>query len=314
MVSSGEFVDKDKFHVHDPEAEGPLPSGFLNTGREGKVRNIYESVDGNYIGLLASDRVSAFDQVSPTLVPGKGEVLNDIARYEFEAAKAAGIPTWFEYTPGDNPRLAIGKKAEILPVEMIFRNYMTGSMWREYKKTGDFAGMGLPSGWQEWQDFSDNPLFTPSTKSDKDVNFNPKDVKKMTGVDEDTLGEMEAICRELFKLGTERAARKGLVLIDTKYEIGRLSDGTLVVCDEIHTPDSSRFVYADSFKKAVAAGEKPMSLSKEFLREVMLGLVDSDDDEEKVRVAKELMKEPLPPEVVTELMYRYQQLREVFIG
>lgn len=151
-----------EMHIHNEAVEGPLPEGFPSIGREGKVRNIY--IAGGLICLIASDRVSAFDQVSPTPIPGKGEILNDIARQELEAAEAAGIPTWFEYVPKNNPRAAVGEFGEIQPVELIFRNYMTGSMWREYRATGDFTGLGLPSGWLEWQDFTAAPLFTPSTK------------------------------------------------------------------------------------------------------------------------------------------------------
>src|SRR5688572_27884299 len=126
-------ADSPDIHIHNEAIEGPLPEGFPETGREGKVRNIY--IAGGQICLIASDRVSAFDQVSPTPIPGKGEILNDIARRELEAADAAGIPTWFQYVPANNPRAAVGILGEIQPAEMIFRNFMTGSMWREYRDT-----------------------------------------------------------------------------------------------------------------------------------------------------------------------------------
>lgn len=291
-------------HMHNPELEGPLPAEFPAEGREGKVRNIYEM--GGQICLIASDRVSAFDQVSPTPIPGKGEILNDIARQELEAAEVAGIPTWFDYVPEDNSRAAVGQRAQVLPAEMIFRNYMTGSMWREYRDTGDFAGFSLPSGWQEWHRF-DEPLFTPSTKADKDVNFHPDKVTEMTGIEPGLFKDMEEIGRELFRLGTERAADKGLVLIDTKYEIGLSEWGDLIVLDEVHTPDSSRFSPLEGFTEATETGNSPRTLSKEFLRAIMLERAGGD-----VGRAKELMAEPLPEDVVEETIARYQELHETF--
>lgn len=292
-------------HLHNEAMEGPLPEGFPSWGREGKVRNIYTM--GQQICLIASDRVSAFDQVSPTPIPGKGEILNDIATRELEAAEWADIPTWLDYVPDNNPRAAVGIKTEVLPAEMIFRNYMTGSMWREYRDTGDFAGFGLPAGWTEWHAFTSEPLFTPSTKSDKDVNFHPRDMEKMTGIDKATSERMEAICRKLFELGTARAAERGLILVDTKYEVGLTEGGEMIIIDEVHTPDSSRFLVADGFKDALVSGSKPMSLSKEFLREIMLDLAGGNVDQ-----AKELMKDPLPDEVVDETNRRYRQLRAIF--
>ena len=170
---------------------------------------------------------------------------------------------------------------------------MTGSMWREYEETGDFVGLGLPGGLREWADFTAEPLFTPSTKGEEDVNFNPRDVEAMTGIDTGTFSKMEALCRKLFELGTARAAGRGLILIDTKYEVGVTPDGQMIILDEVHTPDSSRFVYAEGFKESVARGERPRHLSKEFLRELML--VEAGG---VVAKAKELMKQPLPPYIV----------------
>lgn len=302
MASSEDTIE---MHIHNPLIEGPLPEGFRGLGREGKVRNIYEAA--GEICLIASDRVSAFDQVSPTPIPGKGEILNGIAAQELQAAEEAGIPTWFKYVPDNNPRAAVGIRGVIQPVEMIFRNFMTGSMWREYRDTGDFAGYGLPSGWQEWQDFTAAPLFTPSTKEDKDVNLNPEDLLDYTGIDHGTFYEMKAICRELFRLGTARAAERGLILIDTKYEVILTPDGQLRIADEVHTPDSSRFALADGFSDDVANGRKVNSLSKEYLRQIILERAGGDVD-----AAKELMKQPLPDEVVEETVARYRQLQALF--
>jgi phosphoribosylaminoimidazole-succinocarboxamide synthase len=293
-------------HIHNEELEGPLPEGFPHLGREGKVRNIYIDESAGKICLIASDRVSAFDQVSPTPIPGKGEILNDIASRELEAAEDVQIPTWFEYVPEENPRAAVGDLATVLPVEMIFRNYMTGSMWREYKSTGDFQGFGLQPDLSEWQMLVP-PMFTPSTKQDKDVNFHPKDVEEMTGLTTETLWDMEDIGRELFKLGTARAAGKGLVLVDTKYEMGVDSDGEIIVIDEVHTPDSSRFVIADGFALSILAGETPKSFSKEFLRGVMLGYAGGD-----VGIAKAMMANPLSETVVEETQARYKELQQRF--
>lgn len=294
-------------HQHNPELEGMLPIGFEPLGRQGKVRNIYESTDGQSICLIASDRVSAFDQVSPTPIPGKGELLNKIAAQELCAAEAAQISTWFDIIYSENPRASIGTKAEVQPVEMIFRNYMTGSMWREYKETGDFTGLGLPKGLSEWADFTSEPLFTPSTKSDKDVNFNAGNVEEVTGIDAETFDRMHRICRKLFELGTARANSKGLILVDTKYEIGKNSNGDYIIIDEVHTPDSSRFVLKDDFKELIEAGEKPISLSKEFLRGVMLGRAGGDVD-----IAKQLMAEPLAQSVVDEVAEKYNNLYQIF--
>lgn len=291
-------------HIHNEVLEGPLPEGFPAEGREGKVRNIYEA--GHLVCLIASDRVSAFDQVSPTPIPGKGEILNDIARQELEAAESVGIPTWLDYVPEDNPRAAVGQKAHVLPVEMIFRNYMTGSMWREYRDTGDFASFSLPSGLKEWHKFKP-ALFTPSTKAEKDVNFHPRFVLDMTGINPIVFNDMEEIGRELFRLGTRRAADKGLVLIDTKYELGLDSGGNIMVIDEVHTPDSSRFSPVDGFEEAINAEESPRTLSKEFLRAIMLGRARGSVDK-----AKELMAEPLPDNVVEETLACYQELHATF--
>jgi phosphoribosylaminoimidazole-succinocarboxamide synthase len=299
------MINPSNSHIHNEALEGPLPPGFPTEGYEGKVRNVYTL--GRAVCLIASDRISAFDQVSPTLIPGKGEILNDIARRELQAAESAGIPTWLDYVPEDNPRAAVGKRADVLPVEMIFRNYMTGSMWREYRDTGDFAGFGLPSGLPEWHNFTDDPLFTPSTKAAKDVNFNPADVETVTGVDAKLFGRAEEICRALFRLGTARAAQKGLILVDTKYEVGVAADGKMVVVDEVHTPDSARFVFANGFTEALDQGVAPAALSKEFLRGIMLKRAGG-----KVGLAKRLMAEPLSDEVVDEIIGKYRQLHQAF--
>lgn len=301
-------------HTHNPELEGPLPAGFSPEGREGKVRNIYtgiqygegESTTIDKICLIASDRVSAFDQVSPTPIPGKGIILNDIARQELEAADYAGIQTWFTEVPPENPRAAIGVYTEVLPVEMIFRNYLTGSMWREYRDTGDFTGRGLPAGMQEWHHF-EPALFTPSTKGETDVNFKPEDVTQFTGLGKTVLNVMEEIGRTLFELGTDRAQERGLVLVDTKYEMGVDRNHNILVIDEVHTPDSSRFVLIDEFNAALREGRSPQSLSKEFLRQILLERAGGD-----VQKAKELMALPLEQDIVDEVLARYQQLHSQF--
>jgi len=294
-------------HIHDPAVEGPLPPGFPVEGYEGKVRNMY--VLGEEICLIASDRVSAFDIVSPTPIPDKGIILNEIASQELRAAEVAGIPTWFRYVPEGSPRAAVGIRGEVQPAEMIFRNYMTGSMWREYQVKGDFTNLGLPSGWKEWQDFSSAPLFTPSTKEKTDLNLNPQALLEYTGLDPKLFAEMEEMCRELFKLGTVRAAEKGLILVDTKYEVIITPDGQMKIADEVHTPDSSRFVYTEGFAQAVARGQTPKSLSKEFLRGMMLERAGGDKDR-----AKELMAEPLPDDIAEETLVRYKELHKVFTG
>ncbi len=294
-------------HHHDEQLEGPLPPGFPSIGNEGKVRNIY--VAGEQVCLIASDRVSAFDQVSPTLIPGKGLLLNDIAGRELQAAEAAGIETWLQELPINNARASVGVRTDVLPIEAVFRNYMTGTMWRVYEGTGDFANFGLPGDWHEWQDFTAEPMFTPSTKADKDEYFNPAHVEQVTGVDQDTLNRMEEIGRALFALGTKRAAERGLVLVDTKYEMGFAADGRLLVIDEVHTPDSSRFVLADGFAEAIAKGEQPRGLSKEFLRGMVLARANNNQAR-----AAEIMRFPLPEDTVKKILSRYQELHRLFTG
>lgn len=300
------MADPELNHHHNEELEGPLPPGFPELGREGKVRNIYLDEAAGRICLIASDRVSAFDVKSPTPIPGKGVILNDIASRELVAAQAAAIPTWFEGVPEDNPRAAVGRLAVVKPIEVIFRNYMTGSMWREYQKSEGFVGFDLPKGLREWQVLMP-PMFTPSTKSKDDENFHPRDVVEKTGVSRETLWDMEELGRLLFKLGMERASARGLVLVDTKYEMGTTEDGELIVLDEVHTPDSSRFALAEGFESSLLAGQPPKSYSKEYLRQIQLLRANQD-----MAGAKALMAEPLDPWIVDELLKRYNELHTRF--
>lgn len=235
---------------------------------KGKVRDVY-NVNDEYLVMVVSDRISAFDVVLPKGIPYKGQVLNQIAT-KFLDATADIVPNWKIATP--DPNVTVGHFCETFPVEMIVRGYLTGSSWRLYKNGGrEICGVPLPEGLKEHQAFPE-PLLTPTTKAEQgahDENISREEIIKQGLVSEEDYLELERISMELFKRGSEIAKEKGLILVDTKYEFGK-KDGQIYLIDEIHTPDSSRYFYADGYQERFDKGENQKQLSKEFVREWLM--------------------------------------------
>ena len=233
----------------------------------GKVRDVY-GIGDDLLVMVASDRISAFDVILPKGIPGKGAMLNLIAA-NFLSATADICPNWLMATPAAN--VAVGYKCEPFRVEMVIRAYLTGHAWREYK-TGKriLCGVSMPDGMKEHDRFP-NPIITPATKAEKghDEDISRADILAKGIVPEAHYLKMEKYTRGLFQRGTEMAAEKGLILVDTKYEFG-LKDGEVMLMDEIHTPDSSRYFYADGYEERQAKGEAQKQLSKEFVREWLI--------------------------------------------
>ena len=235
---------------------------------KGKVRDVY-NINDDYLVMVVSDRISAFDVVLPKGIPFKGQVLNQIAE-KFLNATADIVPNWKIATP--DPNVTVGLMCETYPVEMIVRGYLTGSSWRLYKDGGrDICGVSLPEGLKEHQAFPE-PILTPTTKAElgaHDENITREEILKQGLVSEEEYIELERISLELFKRGSEIAAEMGLILVDTKYEFGK-KDGKIYLIDEIHTPDSSRYFYADGYQERFDKGENQKQLSKEFVREWLM--------------------------------------------
>ena len=233
----------------------------------GKVRDVY-NINDSVLVMVATDRISAFDVVLPKGIPFKGQVLNQIAAY-FLDATAAEVPNWKLATP--DPMVTVGKKAEGFRVEMIIRGYLTGSAWREYAAgVREICGVKLPEGMKENQKFPE-PIITPTTKAEEghDENISREEIIARGIVSEADYTVMEAYTRKLFEIGTRMAAEKGLILVDTKYEFGKLDDKVILI-DEIHTPDSSRYFYSEGYEERFEKGEPQRQLSKEFVRQWLI--------------------------------------------
>ena len=233
----------------------------------GKVRDVY-NIDDRLLVMVVTDRISAFDVILPKGIPGKGQVLNQIAA-RFLDATADIVPNWKLATP--DPMVTVGKRCEGFAVEMIIRGYLTGSAWREYKNgCRMLCGVPLPDGMRENERFP-QPIITPTTKAEQghDENISRDEIIAQGIVSEQDYEVMERYTRALFARGTEIAAGKGLILVDTKYEFGR-RDGQVILMDEIHTPDSSRYFYADGYAERFAKGEPQRQLSKEFVRQWLI--------------------------------------------
>lgn len=218
--------------------------------------------------MVATDRISAFDVVLPKGIPFKGQVLNQIAAY-FLDATADEIPNWKLAVP--DPMVTVGKKCEGFRVEMIIRGYLTGSAWREYAAgVREICGVKLPEGMKENQKFPE-PIITPTTKAEAghDENISKEEIIAQGIVSAEDYEVMERYTRRLFEIGTRMAAEKGLILVDTKYEFGKLEDKVILI-DEIHTPDSSRYFYAEGYEERFAKGEPQRQLSKEFVRQWLI--------------------------------------------
>ena len=233
----------------------------------GKVRDVY-NIDDDLLVMVATDRISAFDVILPKGIPFKGQVLNQIAA-KFLDATTDICPNWKLATP--DPMVTVGLKCEGFRVEMIIRGILTGSAWRDYKKgCREICGVKLPDGMRENEQFPE-PIVTPTTKADEghDLNISKEEIIAQGIVSKEDYEVMEDYTRSLFKRGQEIAAKQGLILVDTKYEFGK-RDGKVYLIDEIHTPDSSRYFYAEGYEEKFEAGEPQKQLSKEFVRQWLI--------------------------------------------
>ncbi|MFT4070600.1 MAG: phosphoribosylaminoimidazolesuccinocarboxamide synthase [Dysgonamonadaceae bacterium] len=233
----------------------------------GKVRDVY-SIGADELVMIATDRISAFDVILPQGIPYKGQVLNQIAA-KFLDATSDIVPNWKTATP--DPMVTVGIRCETYKVEMIVRGYLTGSAWREYQ-TGarTLCGITLPEGMKENQKFA-SPILTPTTKADEghDENISREEIIAQGLVPKDEYEKIEKYALALFQRGTEMAAERGLILVDTKYEFGK-HNGEIYLIDEIHTPDSSRYFYADTYQELFEKGAEQKQLSKEFVRKWLM--------------------------------------------
>ena len=233
----------------------------------GKVRDVY-NINDDLLVMVATDRISAFDVVLPKGIPFKGQVLNQIAA-KFLDATSDICPNWKLATP--DPMVTIGLKCEGFRVEMIIRSILTGSAWREYKNgCREICGVKLPEGMKENQKFPE-PIITPTTKADEghDLNISKEEIIAQGIMSAEDYAIVEDYTRKLFARGQEMAAKQGLILVDTKYEFGK-RDGKIYLIDEIHTPDSSRYFYADGYEEKFKNGEPQRQLSKEFVRQWLI--------------------------------------------
>jgi phosphoribosylaminoimidazole-succinocarboxamide synthase len=268
----------------------------------GKVRDVY-TVDGKLV-MVASDRISAFDHILPRPIPYKGQVLNQIAAYFLDATRDI-TPNWLLATP--DPNVAIGVACEPFPVEMVIRGYLAGHAWRTYKSGGRIlCGVPMPEGMKENDPFP-QPIITPATKAEEghDEDISREEIIAQGIINEEDYIKLEKITRELFQRGTEMAAERGLILVDTKYEFGK-KDGQIYLIDEIHTPDSSRYFYKEGYKERQERGEHQKQLSKEFVREWLManGFQGLED---------QLMPE-MPDSLVEQITDRYIELYEYITG
>ena len=232
----------------------------------GKVRDVY--MFDKKLAIVATDRISAFDVILPRAIPFKGQVLNQVASMFLNHTKDI-VPNWLESTP--EPNLSIGKRCQPFAVEMVIRGYLTGHAWREYrdgKRT--LCGVAMPDGLNENDPFPE-PIITPSTKAEEghDEDISREEIIAKGIVSEEKYVQLENYTRELFKAGTEFAKKRGLILVDTKYEFGEF-DGEIYLIDEIHTPDSSRYFYSDTYEELQKRGEPQRQLSKEFVRQWLI--------------------------------------------
>lgn len=269
----------------------------------GKVRDVY-SIDNDTLVMIATDRISAFDVVLPKGIPYKGQVLNQIAA-KFLDATADIVPNWKVASP--DPMVTVGVRCEPFKVEMVIRGYITGSAWREYKKGArQLCGLPLPDGLRENQRF-ESPLITPTTKADEghDENISKEEIIAQGLVSKEEYEQLEQYTYALFKRGTEMAAEKGLILVDTKYEFGK-KDGKIYLIDEIHTPDSSRYFYSEGYEERFKKGEEQKQLSKEFVRKWLMDNGFQGQAEQKVPEMTE--------EYCLSVSDRYIELYENIVG
>ncbi len=233
----------------------------------GKVRDVY-NINDEYLAMVVTDRISAFDVVLPKGIPFKGQILNQIAS-EFLDLTSDIVPNWKIATP--DPMVTVGRKCEGFKVEMIVRGYLAGSAYRAYRDGAkELCGVPLPQGMKENDKFPE-PIITPTTKADAghDENISKAEIIKQGLVSKEDYEQIENYALQLFKRGSEIALKHGLILVDTKYEFGK-ADGKIYLIDEIHTPDSSRYFYLEGYEERQQKGEKQRQLSKEFVREWLM--------------------------------------------
>lgn len=289
-------------------ANSIVKTGFLFPGQKslykGKVRDVY-NIDDEYLLMIVTDRISAFDVVLPEGIPYKGQVLNQIAAMFLDATGDI-VPNWKVASP--DPNVTVGHKCEPYPVEMIVRAYLTGSSWRSYKAGArSICGIPLPGGMKEHQKF-DHPIITPTTKAEHgkhDEDISAGEIIRSGLVPEDEYRLLEKYTMEVFNRGSQIAAEHGLILVDTKYEFGK-KNGKIYLIDEINTPDSSRYFYADGYLERFEKGLPQKQLSKEFVREWLMANGFQGREGEKVP--------PMTPEFVNEISERYIELYESITG
>ena len=269
----------------------------------GKVRDVYD-IDGEYLAMVVTDRISAFDVVLPEGIPFKGQVLNRIAA-KFLDATSDILPNWKVAVP--DPSVTVGYKCEPFKVEMVIRGYLAGHAWREYKAgKRTLCGVPLPEGMVENQKFPE-PIITPTTKAAEghDEDISKEEIIASGLVGKEDYEKLEEYTRAIFQRGTEIAAKQGLILVDTKYEFGK-RNGEIYLMDEVHTPDSSRYFYAEGYEERLAKGERQKQLSKEFVREWLMANGFQGQEGQKVP--------EMTPEVVAGITDRYIELYEHITG
>jgi len=270
----------------------------------GKVRDVY-SIGEEYLVMVATDRISAFDVVLPKGIPYKGQVLNQIAS-RFLNDTSDIVPNWKIASP--DPMVTVGYRCESFPVEMIVRGYLTGSSWRSYKAGArDICGVAIPEGMREHQKF-EKPIITPTTKAEQgehDQDISKEEILDKGLVSREDYKQLEEYTLALFERGSQIAAERGLILVDTKYEFGK-RNGKVYLIDEIHTPDSSRYFYADSYDELFNKGLPQRQLSKEFVREWLM------ENNFQGRSGDKLPE--MTKEIVASISERYIELYEVITG
>ena len=272
---------------------------------KGKVREVY-NIDDEFLVMIATDRLSAFDVIMPRQIPFKGQILNQIATKMMDATKDV-VPNWLISTPDEN--VAIGHLCEPFKVEMVIRSYMSGHAAREYKLGKRvLCGVSMAEGMQENDKFP-TPIITPSTKAangEHDEDITREDILKNEIVSEEDYLILEDYTRKLFQRGTEIAKERGLILVDTKYEFGKTKEGKIVLIDEIHTPDSSRYFYADGYEARQEKGEPQKQLSKEFVRQWLIQNGFQGKDGQQIPEMDDTK--------ITEISERYIELYEQITG
>jgi phosphoribosylaminoimidazole-succinocarboxamide synthase len=284
--------------IEETHFQFPNQTGFY----KGKVRDVYYF--GERMALVATDRISAFDVVLPKGIPDKGRILNQIAAYNLNATKDI-VPNWVISTP--DPNVTIGFKCEPFAIEMVVRGYLAGHAWREYKLgKRTICGVAMPNGLTE-NDPLPHPIITPTTKAKvgHDEDISREEILSRGIVSESDYKTLEAYTLKLYQKGTELAALRGLILVDTKYEFGK-HKGTIYLIDEVHTPDSSRYFYKEGYEARQKAREPQKQLSKEFVRQWLIENGFQGKEDQKVPEMTE--------QIVANIASRYQELYQQMMG